>query len=130
MKTTIRSIGAALAGLWGALPLLVQILVILQAIDVASGLLSAWYNGTVSSTVSFRGMAKKVLCLALVGGAHVIERGFAFDIPLGAAAAGFYCVHEIISIAENAARTGLPLPEQMMRALQKLQGSQSAKPPA
>lgn len=127
MKTAVRSVGAFAAGLWGALPVLVQILLILQLIDILSGLLAAWCQRTVSSDVSFRGMAKKVLCLALIGGAHALELGFAFDIPLSSIAAGFYCIHEIISITENAARTGLPVPQQLLDVLQKLQ---DANPPA
>lgn len=120
MKLTLKSIGAVAAGLWGGLHPMFQTLLCLMALDILSGLLAAYIKKEVTSEASFRGMAKKGLIVLLVGGSVALNRAWSLDLPLGVAVAGFYCIHEMISITENAARAELPLPPKLLEVLKKL----------
>ncbi len=121
----LRSAAAVLAALWGGLPVLVQVLIGLMALDIATGLLAGFINRELSSDVSFRGMARKAVVLLVVAGGAWIEP--AVGLPVGQAVAGFYAVHEGLSLIENTARAGLPVPEVLRDALAKLSPEQARK---
>lgn len=128
-----RLAGATTALWWRDLPVLVQVLIGLMALDIATGLLTGFATQTLSSEVSFRGMAKKATVLLLVAGAAWLEP--AVQLPVAQAVAGFYAAHEGLSLVENAARLGLPVPAALRAALVKLTpppaaGSPTAGPPA
>lgn len=106
---------AAFAAFFARLDPLVQVLIALMVADIASGLLAAFVNRELSSDVSFRGMAKKAIVLILVAIAAML--GPVVNLPLGQAVAGFYAAHEGLSIIENAARAGLPVPNILQQAL-------------
>jgi toxin secretion/phage lysis holin len=112
-----------LAAWWGGLPLLVQVLIGVMLLDITSGVLAAYITNSLDSRVSFRGMAKKALALVLVGVAAWIEP--AVGIPLASAVAGFYTVHELLSILENAAIAGLPVPDALRDALARVPGGKT-----
>ena len=114
-------IPGVLAGVWGGFNPLIQTLVVLIAIDFASGLLYAWSAGTVSSDASYRGMGKKAMMLLLVGAAHTYNATQPLGFDASTAVAGFFCTTELISIVENAGRVGLPIPKVLMDAIAKLQ---------
>ena len=116
----IRGAGAVAAALWNALAPLVQLLIILMALDIITGIIAAFYRKAVSSEVAWRGIGKKMLVLVLVYGAYAIERYAALPVPLGVLIAGFYAAHEGLSILENAAAAGLPIPDALREALAKL----------
>jgi len=118
--TAFKWAGGVLAGLWGRLPLLLQSLLVLMALDIASGLVAGYVTRSLSSDISWRGMAKKSLVLLLVAACGVLERTWKLEVPLTAGVVGFYLIHELISIVENTARAGLPLPKTLSSALGKL----------
>lgn len=120
IKVGLQTLGALLAAWWGGLPLLVQVLIGVMLLDILSGVLAAYITNTLDSRVSFRGMAKKALALVLVGVAAWIEP--AVGIPLASAVAGFYTVHELLSILENATIAGLPVPDVLRDALARVPG--------
>jgi toxin secretion/phage lysis holin len=97
-----------------------QSLLVLMALDIASGLIAGYVTRSISSDVSWRGMAKKSLVLLLVAACGVLERVWKLEVPLASGVVGFYIVHELISIVENTARAGLPMPKTLMSALRKL----------
>lgn len=113
-----RVVAAGVAVAWGSLTPLVQLLIALMVLDILSGLLAAYGAQALSSSVSFRGMARKGLALVLVGAAAVLQQHL--QLPLADAVAGFYAASELISITENAARAGLPIPAALQAALAKL----------
>jgi toxin secretion/phage lysis holin len=121
----LKCIGAFVGFVWGAMHPLLQSLVILMGLDVVSGLLAGYVTQKISSDVSYRGMAKKGLVLVLIGAANVVTRHWSLGFELGAVVAGFYIVHEMVSITENAVRAGLPLPTQLVQALEKVKGDKA-----
>ena len=86
-----------------------------------TGLMCAVMDKKLSSAVGFRGICKKVLILMLVGVAnimdvHVIGTGSA----LRGAVVCFYLSNESLSLVENAAHIGLPVPEKLKDVLAQL----------
>jgi toxin secretion/phage lysis holin len=119
---------ALIAGAWGGFHPLVQTLLILMALDFASGLLHAASKGTVSSDASWNGMRKKAMALVLIGAAHTFNATYSLGFDAGAAVAGFFCATEFISITENAGKLGLPLPKFLVQAIDKLRKQLSESP--
>lgn len=93
-------------------------LMVLMVCDVAVGAIAAWMTKRISSSTSFRGMGKKVIMLIAVGAGAAIGRES--KMPLAQIIAGYYCVTEMWSIIENMAKAGIPFPEQVTAALEKL----------
>lgn len=124
VKSTIGAIAAAFAGLH----VMIQVLFFAISADILTGLICAWMEGKISSDVSRRGIARKVLMLVATACAEFIGRKAALTIAmpwgtdwtLGAAVAAYYAVQEGVSIAENMARAGVPLPKFVSDRLAKL----------
>lgn len=103
----------------------VGILLLIMGLDVAVGLCAAVITKSVSSTVSHRGMVRKVIMLLLVGVGAVLDP-YAGGIPLSKMVAMCFLVTESISIIENAARAGVPIPKPLYEVLQKLTSNEKA----
>lgn len=108
------ALGAASA-LWLSLGVSVQILVLLIALDLVTGMVAAWAGKQLDSSTGWRGVSKKALTLAVVAMAAVVEP--AVGLPLAEFVAGFYAAVEALSIAENAAVAGVPVPSFLREAL-------------
>ena len=81
-----------------------------------------------SSAVGFRGICKKVLILMLVGLANIVDLHV---VGTGSALRGavicFYLSNEGLSLLENAAHIGLPIPDKMKDVLAQLHGRTDEK---
>lgn len=128
VRAKAATLAALVAGAWGGFHPLIQTLVVLIALDFASGLLYAWGTGTVSSDASYRGMGKKAMMLLLTGAAHTYNATQPLGFDAAAAVAGFFCATEFISIAENAGRLGVPLPKILTAAIAKLRDQMESGP--
>lgn len=118
--------GTLLSFLWG-LPWLFKGLLILMMIDFVTGFIIAWDRGKISSTVSRRGAIKKAVALCLVLAMKVLCMAISLDLDLAAMLAGYFCLTEAISIAENASRAGWALPPFLTKALAAMK-DQAADP--
>lgn len=99
----------------------VYALVVFVAVDYVTGLMAAAVEKKLSSGVGFRGIFKKIVvfCLVALGhilDTHIIQNGSA----VRTAVIFFYLSNEGISILENAARIGLPVPEKLKGVLAQL----------
>ena len=99
-------------------------LIVAMSIDVAMGLLLAFGSKTVNSSVSRVGMVRKVATMLLVALGFVIEP-FAHGVPAGTLTASAFLVSESLSVMENAALLGLPVPSVLTDALSKLRGEKA-----
>ena len=95
--------------------------VVFMALDYITGLMCAIMDKKLSSAVGFKGICKKVLILMLVGVAnildvHVVGQGSA----LRGAVIAFYLSNEGLSLLENAAYIGLPIPDKLREILEQL----------
>ena len=96
----------------------VGVLIVLMLLDIATGIFAAFITKQISSNLSWKGMNKKVFVFLLIGMGAVIEPGTG-GIPLAKAIAGFYVLTHSISILENAAVAGIPLPPVLRESLLK-----------
>jgi toxin secretion/phage lysis holin len=114
-----RLVGAVAAAVWLTFEPAVQLLLILMVLDVASGTVAGVTARNLSSETAFAGLAKKALILILVAGAAALQpqSGVSF---LASAVAGFYATHEALSVIENAAKAGVPIPRVLRDALTRV----------
>ena len=74
-----------------------------------------------SSAVGFRGICKKILIFLLVGIAHILDVAvIGTGAVLRTAVIFFYISNEGVSLMENAAHLGLPVPEKFRDILEQL----------
>ena len=116
-------IGGWLGYFLGGLDGLLIALIIFMVLDYITGLMCAVIDKKLSSAVGFRGICKKVLILMLVGLANVIDMHVVgTGSALRGAVIAFYLSNEGLSLLENAAHIGLPVPEKMKEVLAQLHG--------
>ena len=78
---------------------------------------------TLSSEVGFRGICRKVLIFLLVGIANILDiHVLGNGSVLRTAVIFFYISNEGVSLLENAAHLGLPVPEKVKDVLEQLHG--------
>ena len=96
-------------------------LIVLMALDYLSGVMCAIVDKKLSSAIGFKGICKKVLILMLVGVANIID---IHVVGTGAVLRGavicFYLSNEGLSLLENAAYLGLPIPDKLREILAQL----------
>ena len=90
-------------------------------IDYITGVMCAVNDHTLSSEVGFRGICRKVLIFLLVGIANVLDvQVIGTGSVLRTAVIFFYISNEGVSLLENAAHLGLPVPEKIKAVLEQI----------
>ena len=121
IQMAIAAIGGWLGYFLGGMDGLMIALIIFMALDYITGLMCAVIDKKLSSAVGFKGVCKKVLILMLVGAANILD---VYVIGTGSALRGvvvcFYLSNEGLSLLENAAHIGLPVPEKLKDVLAQL----------
>ena len=122
---TIQLIFAAVGGwlgyfLGGCVGLLFDLLAFV-AIDYITGVMCAISDKTLSSEVGFKGICRKVLIFLLVGIGHIVDaQVIGSGGVLRTAVIFFYLSNEGVSLIENAAHLGLPVPDKLKAVLEQL----------
>ncbi|HAE52293.1 MAG TPA: holin [Ruminococcus sp.] len=107
--------------LFGASDGLMKALIAFMAIDYITGVTAAVITKNLSSETGFTGIAKKVFILCLVAVGHIIDTYIIGENSLcRSAVIGFYIANEGISILENSAKLGIPLPKKLIEIFQQL----------
>lgn len=100
-------------------------------IDYTSGMLKAWLTSTLSSRIGIKGIVKKVCYLLIVAVAAVVDWliqcvlsqiGIHIDVNMyiGLIVTVWLIINELISILENLAVIGVPLPNLLTKIIKKL----------
>ena len=90
-------------------------------IDYITGVMYAIADKNLSSEVGFKGICRKVLIFLLVGIANVLDvQVIGTGSVLRTAVIFFYISNEGVSLLENAAHLGLPVPEKIKTVLEQL----------
>ena len=90
-------------------------------IDYITGILCAVADKTLSSEVGFKGICRKVLIFALVGIGNIVDIYVMGEAGiLRTAVIFFYLSNEGVSLLENSAHLGLPIPEKLKTVLSQL----------
>ena len=91
------------------------------AVDYLTGVICAVSDKKLSSEVGFKGICRKVLIFLLVGIANIVDvQVIGTGSVLRTAVIFFYLSNEGVSLLENAAHLGLPVPEKMKDILAQL----------
>lgn len=125
----MTAIGAWLGAFLGGTDSLLYAIVAFTIIDYATGILAAINAHKLSSSVGFRGIARKILIFALIGLAHLLDVHI-LGTPgvLRTATIFFYLSNEGISVLENAALLGLPIPSGLKQALDTIKQTGQNQP--
>lgn len=116
------AIGAMIAGAFVALDPIYQVLLVMIGVDIASGAMRAYRDGTLTSKIAFDGVMRKTGEILLVGACAYLQSltPAIASVPLPEAVAMFYIYNESLSVLENLAAIGVPIPEFLKRALAAL----------
>ena len=121
IQAGVTALGGWMGYFLGGADGLMIALLVMMALDYLTGVLCAIADKTLSSAVGFKGICRKLVLLMLVGVAHVLDVHVVGDgSALRAAVICFYMSNEGLSLLENAARLGLPIPERMKEILAQL----------
>ncbi len=90
-------------------------------VDYITGVMCAIVDKKLSSSVGFKGICRKVLIFTLVGIANILDVAvIGTGSVLRTAVIFFYLSNEGVSLLENAAHLGLPIPAKMKDILEQL----------
>ena len=90
-------------------------------LDYITGIMCAIVDQELSSAVGFKGIFRKVLIFALVGIGHILDaQVIGTGSVMRTAVIFFYLSNEGVSLVENAAHLGLPIPEKLKAVLEQL----------
>ena len=121
VQIAITALGGWLGYFLGGMDGLMIALIVMMTLDYISGVMCAIIDKKLSSAVGFKGICKKVFILMLVGVAHIIDLHV---VGTGSALRGavicFYMSNEGLSLLENAAHIGLPIPDKLRDILTQL----------
>lgn len=138
IQATVSVAVGALAAYFNVLLVPLAILIVVMIIDYATGMTSAWKSGELESKTGLIGILKKVSYLVLVAVGGVVD----YLISTGLAAANVeisitYCcglivtvwliINELISILENLAELGTPIPNFLVNVVHRLKNTVESK---
>ena len=120
-KVFCGEIGAVLGFFLGGADGLIKALIIFAVVDYITGVSAAIIEHKLNSEIGFKGITKKLLLFCIVGIAHILD---IYVLGTGAvcrsAVVLFYIANEGLSIIENSARCGLPIPDKLRIILEQL----------
>lgn len=121
IQIIFAAIGAYIGWFLGGFDGLLYALVAFVVLDYITGLMVAVLEKKLSSSIGFKGIFKKVLIFIFVGTGHIID---SYILQNGSAVRTavifFYLSNEGLSIVENAAKIGLPVPESLKKVFTEL----------
>lgn len=121
IQLIFTAIGGWLGYFLGGCDGLLYALIAFVVIDYITGVMCAINDKTLSSEVGFRGICRKVLIFLLVGIANILDvQVIGTGSVLRTAVIFFYISNEGVSLLENAAHLGLPVPEKIKMVLEQL----------
>mgnify|MGYP002857510209 CR=1 FL=1 len=121
IQLVFTAVGGWLGYFLGGCDGLLYTLLAFVILDYLTGIMCAIVDKKLSSEIGFKGIFKKVLIFVLVGIGHLMDLQI-----LGAAGVlrtaviFFYLSNEGVSLVENAAHLGLPIPAKLKAVLEQL----------
>ena len=120
-NTIVTAVGVAMGFLFGEVTGLFWALIAFMALDYITGVIIAVINKKLSSEVGFKGLAKKFLILVFVAVGHILDAYVLGNTGVAMTAVMlFYIANEGVSIIENAALLGLPVPQKITDILEQI----------
>lgn len=133
-KVIAAAFGAVVSFFCG-LPPILWVLLAVMTLDYLTGILCGCVgkstkteHGGLSSSAAFTGLLKKLLIICIVALAYLLDHAVTLNVGVQfAAVSGATCLwfiaSEGISVVENAAQMGIPIPNTIRRALEIMKGN-------
>lgn len=125
-----RAVGGGIAAIctfiFGAPDVWLMTLLVFIVIDYISGVIAAYINKELNSRVGFIGILKKTMYFFVVAVAHCVDVATGAGGVLQGIAIGVLISNEGISVLENCAKCGIPIPERLIRALAQIRGEEKS----
>lgn len=126
IKTGLTAVITWIGWLVGGYDTMMVTLLLFMCADYISGILCGISNKELSSEVGFKGIAKKIMILLLVGATNLLGQATSIE-GLRYIVISFYLANEGISIIENASILGLPVPQKIKDVLEQLKNTSNEK---
>ena len=127
IELMFAALGGFLGWFFGGFDGFLYALIVFVVTDYFTGVLAAGVRHELSSEVGFKGIAKKVCIFVLVGIANIIDTQVIRNgSAIRTAVIFFYLSNEGLSVLENAAVIGLPIPEKLKAMLIQLANEKNA----
>ena len=121
VQVVFAAVGGGIGWFFGELDGFFYALLAFVVIDYMTGVMCAIADRSLSSEVGFRGIFRKVLIFVMVGAGHILDaQVIGSGDALRTAVIFFYISNEGVSLLENAAHIGLPVPEKLKEVLAQL----------
>ena len=121
IQIAFTAFGGFLGWFLGGVDGFLYALIAFTVIDYITGVMCAITDKKLSSSVGFKGICRKVLIFTLVGIGNIVD---VYVLGQGGvlrtAVIFFYLSNEGVSIMENTAHLGLPIPEKLKDILEQL----------
>lgn len=121
IQIAFSAIGGFIGWLLGGFDGFLYALIAFAVIDYITGVMCAISDKRLSSEVGFKGICRKVLIFVLVGIGNLVDVYVLGEAGvLRTAVIFFYLSNEGVSLLENSAHLGLPIPQKLKSVLEQL----------
>ena len=126
VKGPLTAIATFTSYMFGMFSEILMVLIVVMVLDYSTGIMRGILTKSLNSTVGLKGLFKKVTMLIIIGLAaciqYVLESlGMDTGNLLVVTVISFFIINEGLSVLENSAQLGVPLPAILIEALEKLQ---------
>lgn len=140
VKGGFALVGGVLSSVLGGFDSYLKLLLLIMLIDIVTGILKGIEAKTLSSAVMRKGILNKVVILLLVALGVVIDEAFAgatangltigeFTIVIRNCVIFWFCIEEGLSVCENCAKLGVPIPKVISQLLECVESGVSNSTP-
>ena len=116
----LGALAGTAVGLMGGWDAAMKVLTVCMALDYITGVLSAIKEKKLSSSVGFWGLLRKGVIFLVVMLAAQLDAALGQEAVCRTAAILFYIANEAVSMTENAAKLGVPVPGKILDVLEQL----------
>ena len=121
IQIAFSAIGGFIGWFLGGFDGFLYALIAFAVIDYITGVMCAISDKKLSSEVGFKGICRKVLIFVLVGIGNLVDVYVLGEAGvLRTAVIFFYLSNEGVSLLENSAHLGLPIPQKLKSVLEQL----------
>ena len=112
--------GALFGFLFGELNGILTALIAVSVLDYVTGVTAAAVNKKLSSAVGFKGICKKLMLFTIVALANIMDTQVIGGSALRTAVIFVFIANEGLSIIENSAELGVPIPQKLKDVLAQI----------
>ena len=128
IKGSIAIIGTIFTWLFGAWDMALIVLISFMVLDYITGLIKGWNNKSLSSHIASKGIARKSLIFIVLIVAVLLDRLLNTGTwVFRTLVYYFYIANEGISLLENCAELGVPIPDKIKETLEQLKSNDENK---